>query len=294
MNNNILKRCGFLIVALVLASCSKDNHQPEHKAEIHYIIGQPYQLGERWMYPEENFAYKGTGIAVVSKEKVGKITADGEIYNPQLMTGAHPTLQLPAIVKVRNLDNGREVVIRLNDRTTSAPPRELEVTPKVAELLGFTVQSPAKVEIIEDEAQSQKIALEMPNGPQTQMQVETAPLDTIKVENLDGSSSIQNHSLEQPKDNGIKTPMSLPEFPAVYTQGVATGGQLWIDGGSFTSKIYADRLAAKMGGHLAYTYTGGRRVIRVRSGPYSTVEQADQNLDYLLKSGIKGAKIIVE
>lgn len=294
MNKSALKKAVFLLLMVTLTSCSKEvAPSPEH---IHYFVGKPYQVGEVWIYPEENFAYKGTGIAVVSSAKKNKVTADGEIYNPKSMTGAHPSLQLPAIVKVRNLDNGREVVIRLNDRIASVPARALELSPQAAQLLGISSNGFAKVDIIEDENASQNLAFHMPEGPQTQMRVSTAPLSTIKVENLDGSPQPQDNqkTTEQTEGNSVSSLTSLPELPVTYTQGIASGGQLWIDGGAFTSRIYADRLAAKMGGKSVYTYAGGRRVIHVRSGPYSSVKQADQNLDSLLKSGIRGAKIIVE
>ncbi|MDI2111828.1 SPOR domain-containing protein [Commensalibacter nepenthis] len=297
MKHPIIKTYGFVFAAILLASCSKQDDSVVSQVKPHYEVGQPYQLGDRWLYPEENFAYRGTGIAVASSKKAKQVTADGEIYAPQSMTGAHPTLQLPAIVTVRNLENGREITIRLNDRPISTSDRILELTPKAAELLGISRNSEAKVEIIEDEKRSQDLAYKMPDGPQTQMQVNTAPLSTIKVENLEGSPQSVNsvtHSLEQPTGKSVQGTIALEDLPVEYRQGAATGGQLWIDGGSFTSSVYASRLAAKMGGRLVNSYTGGRRVIRVRSGPYTSIEQADQNLDSLLKSGIKGAKIIVE
>lgn len=297
VNYSVIKISGFLCAAFLLSSCNKNVDDAALKtAKLHYEVGQPYQLGNRWIYPEENFAYKGTGIAVVSSKSGKQITADGEIYDAQSMTGAHQTLQLPAIVQVRNMDNGREITIRLNDRPASTTDRILELTPKAASLLGLVRGSVAKVEIIEDEKRSQDLAFKLPNGPQTQMQVSTAPLETIKVESLDGTQPLKSDTrhLEQPQENNVQALTPLEELPAQYRQGAATNGQLWIDGGSFTSSVYANRLAARMGGRLVNTYTGGRRVIRVRSGPYSSVEQADQNLDSLLKSGIKGAKIIVE
>lgn len=296
VNYSVIKISGFLCAGLLLVSCSKNDDAALNAAKLHYEVGQPYQLGERWIYPEENFAYKGSGIAVVSSKKNRQVTADGEIYNSEIMTGAHSTLQLPAIVQVRNLDNGREIIIRLNDRPVSVNDRVLELTPKAASLLGLSKNSIAKVEIIEDEKQSQDLAFKLPNGPQTQMQVSSAPLGNIKVESLDGTQSIKSstRSFEQLPTNSTQTLMPLENLPTEYRQGAATGGQLWIDAGSFTSSVYANRLAARMGGRLVNTYIGGRRVIRVRSGPYANVEQADQNLDSLLKSGIKGAKIIVE
>lgn len=290
-----MKKYLFPLLLLCVVSCSKKEKEIK-PAHIHYLVGQPYQLGEGWFYPEENFAYHATGLAVISQNQSGKVTADGEYFNPQAMTAAHSTLQLPSIVKIRNMDNGREIVVRLNDRPSSVPARLLEVTPKAGELLGISGKEPAKVEVIEDENQSQTLAFEMPDGPQTEMKVNTAPLDSIQVENLDGfSNKGRNQSNSKSSAQAsIKTQFVLQDLPVTYTQGQITDGQLWIDCGSFTLRIYANKLAARVGGMITYRFEGGRRILHVRLGPYQTVESADQNLDYLLKTGIKGAKIIVE
>lgn len=278
-----------------LVGCSKEE-KPVKPAHVHYKVGQPYSLGENWFYPEESFSYQTTGIAVVSKKQEGALTADGEYYDPKSMTGAHPTLQLPSIVRVRNLDNGREITIRLNDRPSSVPVRLLELTPQAADLLQIPVNGTARIEMTENERESQDLAFQMPDGPQTQMQVNSAPLDRITVESLDGATKTATGQkrVETVHENDLNRPVTLPNLPVVYTQGPITGGQLWIDCGSFTLRVYAERLAARIGGRLVYTYEGGRQMIHVRSGPYQTVRDADINLDYLLKSGIKSVKIVVE
>ncbi|CAK7193152.1 Endolytic peptidoglycan transglycosylase RlpA [Commensalibacter sp. Nvir] len=292
----MIKKVYVLFVAVTLISCSKSDRIAKQSPTVHYEIGNPYPLGEQWFYPEENFAYNSTGLASVSSKSKGELTANGEIYNPESMTGGHPTLQLPSIVQVKNLDNGKTITIRLNDRIHTLPARLLELTPKAAHLLNMDLHLPAKVEVTEVEKASQKLAFELPNGPQTQMQVQTAPLDTIKVENLDGfpinsrPNSVQN-ILTKSVFNSTHV---LPELPAIVTQGSAIGGDLWIEGGSFTSRIYARRFAARMNGKLITQYKNGKRSIRVLRGPYQSVNQADQDLNYLIKSGIKGAKIIVE
>ena len=293
--NDIVKKYLFLFLLNCFASCNKEKKLLP-PTQIHYAVGQPYQIGENWFYPEENFAYHATGLAVISQNPKNKVTVDGEDYNPISMTGAHPTLQLPSIVKVRNMDNGREIVIRLNDRPSMVPVRLLELTPKAGEMLGIADHQSAKIEIIEEENQSQNLAFSMPNGPQTEMKVDTAPLNSIKIENLDGSSRKDNvnNNFDNSLQNTLKTPVALNDLPVTYTQGQITGGQIWIDCGSFILRIYANKLAARIGGIVTYNYENGRKIFHVRSGPYQSVESADQNLDYLLKSGIKGAKIIIE
>ncbi|WP_231948528.1 septal ring lytic transglycosylase RlpA family protein [Acetobacter senegalensis] len=92
------------------------------------------------------------------------------------MTGSHPTLQLPAVVTVMNLDNGREVTVRLNDRGPKEIGRLLGLSRKAADLLGMGT-APARVRIVEDEAASRHLAEILPGGPM--LQINAAPLETV-------------------------------------------------------------------------------------------------------------------
>ncbi|MFC7551974.1 septal ring lytic transglycosylase RlpA family protein [Pseudoroseomonas wenyumeiae] len=74
-------------------------------------------MGGVWSYPREDFALRETGLAtVIPDPRPGRATADGEIYDPALLTAAHRTLQLPAILVVTNLENGLSLRVRVNDR----------------------------------------------------------------------------------------------------------------------------------------------------------------------------------
>jgi len=64
-------------------------------------------------------------------------TSLGEKVMPWHLTGAHKTLPLPALVKVTNLENGKSVKLRINDRGPFIPGRHLDVTPRAAKKLGF-------------------------------------------------------------------------------------------------------------------------------------------------------------
>jgi rare lipoprotein A len=75
-------------------------------------------------------------------------TASGERFNPQAMTAAHRTLPLGSSVKVTNLANGREVVVRINDRGPFSRGRVIDVSRGAAEALGFVSRGLAKVSII--------------------------------------------------------------------------------------------------------------------------------------------------
>ena len=60
--------------------------------------------------PERNMRYDETGIASwYGKAEAGRPTANGEIYDPDLISAAHKTLPLPSVVRVTNLENGRSL-----------------------------------------------------------------------------------------------------------------------------------------------------------------------------------------
>lgn len=77
----------------------------------------------------------------------GQPTASGEVFDPMALTGAHPTLPLPSLVEVTNTANGRRIVIRINDRGPFIGGRIVDVSQKVAGLLGFEEAGEAEVEL---------------------------------------------------------------------------------------------------------------------------------------------------
>lgn len=106
--------------------------------------------------------------------------ADGEAWSANGMTGAHQTLQLPAIVSVRDLLNGRIVRIRLTDRGPADPGRIIALSPKVADLLGMTADTP--VEVTEDEAASRSLAEGLGKPPA--QNISAAPVGEVRETSL--------------------------------------------------------------------------------------------------------------
>src|SRR6201996_175523 len=89
-----------------------------------YKVGQPYQVDNVWYYPREQPNYDETGIASwYGPTFYGHHTANGEMYDGTEMTAAHRTLPMPVNVRVTNLENGRSVVVRVNDRGPYAKGR---------------------------------------------------------------------------------------------------------------------------------------------------------------------------
>ena len=71
---------------------------------------------------------------------LGRPTANGEVFDPKVATAAHKTLPMPSVVRVTNLDNGKSLVVRVNDRGPFAKGRIIDLSHEGARLLGFVEQ----------------------------------------------------------------------------------------------------------------------------------------------------------
>jgi rare lipoprotein A len=122
--------------------------QPVPKGGGVYRVGQPYTVGGRLYVPEENTNYSAIGMASwYGDDFHGRYTANGEIFDMNSISAAHPTLPLPSYVRVTNLANSRSIVVRVNDRGPYARDRLIDVSVKAAELLGFYGHGVARVKV---------------------------------------------------------------------------------------------------------------------------------------------------
>jgi rare lipoprotein A len=136
--------------------------KPQAPARGIYKVGDPYQIGGVWYYPAEDYAYDETGIASwYGPDFHGKYTANGEIYDMNDLTAAHHTLPLPSLVRVTNLDNGRSIVVRVNDRGPFAKGRILDMSRRSAQLLGYEQSGTAKVRVQILGQESRQLAAQM-------------------------------------------------------------------------------------------------------------------------------------
>ena len=127
-----------------------------------YKIGNPYEIDGKWYYPREDYFYNEVGLASWYGEDFHNgITANGERYDMHAMTAAHKTLPLPSIVKVTNLENGRSVILRVNDRGPFYANRIIDVSKYASEKLGFHAKGTARVrvEIMAKESKELKQAM---------------------------------------------------------------------------------------------------------------------------------------
>jgi rare lipoprotein A len=148
-----------------LANCSSSSHidprygvepsarvvepgAPAPKGGGIYRVGSPYVVAGRVYVPQDNPHYRTDGIASwYGSDFHGRSTANGEIFDAEAITAAHPTLPLPSYVRVTNLSNGRSLIVRVNDRGPYAANRIIDVSKRAAYLLGFTVSGTAWVRV---------------------------------------------------------------------------------------------------------------------------------------------------
>lgn len=283
---------------LAVTGCVKS--APPVVSHPHYVIGDGYQADGAWHYPREDYGYDRTGLAMVYGDDAPAVTADGEAYDASALTGASQTLQLPCIVQVTNLQTGRQILLRVNDRGPANPGRILAVTPRAAQLLGLPADGAAEVRVTVQKDASQALADSLGGG----IKIAAAPVGTFQAESLapptgvasaGGSAIVQTDHANSGSINETVPPLRLPEQ---VTQLPPSPGALYIQSGTFGHRYDAYRQSARLSGlpnaHVIVITGGGRMLYGVQSGPYYTVPQADAALSSSLAAGAVDATIIVQ
>ena len=246
-----------------------------------YKVGKPYKIMGKWYYPEEDYNYSEVGMASWYGEDFhAKYTANGEIYDMNTLTAAHRTLPLPSIVRVTNLENGRSLVLRVNDRGPFAKNRIIDISKRGAQLLGYKEKGVTKVrvEILAEESRRLKAALtgESYEPVKTVFSAPIKPMQTYKQKD-----PLELYGAESVAQNGRTS---------------SAGGSYYIQAGSFTSRSSADRLQAQLKQFGSATISpadiDGNRFYRVRIGPYNYQTEADVTLAKIKNFGVYNAKIV--
>ncbi len=113
-----------------------------------YKLGSPYQIAGRWYVPREEPGYDATGIGSwYGADFHGRRTANGEIYDMDALTAAHPTLPMPSLVWVTNQANGRSLLVRVNDRGPYSRDRIIDLSRRAARELGYDGQGTAQLRV---------------------------------------------------------------------------------------------------------------------------------------------------
>ena len=240
--------------------------------------GQPLTLSRVRANKDAKISQESGLASIYTDGFNGQPTANGEIFDETAMTAAHPSLPLPSLIQVVNDDNGREVVVRVNDRGPFDGKRILEVSPRAGAVLGMSKGASANVTVkylgpapvkrtdqafatndIEDEA--------MPPVPAASAPVQTASVDV---------------------------PSYVPE-PAAPVQTVAAAAPaslsgFYIQAGAFAEIGNAQDLTYALGRGLNVKIeearVNGGDFFRVLIGPYTTMDAAETQRAQLANAGI--------
>lgn len=284
----------------------------------HYKIGNPYRIKGRLYVPQEQFSMTETGIASwYGPNFHAKKTANGEIFDQNALTAAHRTLQIPSMIKVTNLDNGKSIALRVNDRGPYSRGRVLDVSKRGAELLGYKNAGTARVRIEVLGEESRILASMAKQGLSTsgtEVAYNKTGSITGKYAKYQQDDDERNTSI-MPAVQHETVPMGTPAKPAVIEvaklpplntypaqklveKTAIAPTNLYVQAGSFTSHGNASQLRNKlssMGRSAIYEAdVNGTSFYRVRLGPFQNTGDADAALAQLVDQGNNQAILIVE
>lgn len=223
-------------------------------------------LGKRYRTLSNSTGFVERGIASWYGRKFhGRKTANGETYDMYAMTAAHTRLPIPTYVQVTNLENGRQVVVRVNDRGPFHENRIIDLSYSAASRIGMLGKGTALVEIR---------AID-PRAPAAKPRIaSTRPAN--------------------PRAPGPIVPQATP------VKAVTGHPQIFLQAGAFSSNTNAERLRRKLEQGLARSVrvvavnTANGQVHRVQVGPLASVEIADQVSDSMHGLGISAPLVIVD
>jgi rare lipoprotein A len=312
-----------VIIGLVvgLAACAGHRSTPSaaNRGQGTYKVGDPYEIDGVWYYPHEDWSYDQTGIASWYGEDFhGKFTANGEIFDLNALTAAHKTLPMPCVVQVTNLENGRSIQLRVNDRGPYVAGRIIDVSRRAAQLLGFEAQGTAKVRVKLLVPQSIEVAsLARHNGGALPPNpAYAAPVAPVLAQTLQPAPDTRVAAAEPqpapppapapqpapvaaaPAPAPAPVPAAAPMPAALVTVVPVKPSQIYIQAGAFAVPGNAQKVKSRLDGLGTVNVTGatvnGVQIYRVRLGPIGSVDEADKLLDRVLATGISEARIIVD
>lgn len=299
------------VPALLAAACSTAPEDSVSTVSVPpaagtYKIGVPYEINDTWYYPHEQPDYDETGIASwYGPNFEGKLTASGEVFDSTALTAAHTTLPMPVNVRVTNLENGRSLVLRVNDRGPYVGGRIIDVSAHAAELLGFYEAGTAKVRVTflarADAPNGTPDTSDSPSVMATALPaVRTEEVQTASLAPIPAAAAVPAAPPPEPANDPPPSLAVLDNAPAVQVSDVTVPAatRLYVQAGTFDIAANAERLKSRLAaaGKLMISPIDrkGQRLYRVRIGPFDDVGEADAALAKLVGLGNSDAKIVVD
>lgn len=267
---------GALILGLfsLLAACSTvggagvrgtvagrgEDHPPVVKDPAPIVSGtmRPYQVRGRWYTPKEQPDYEEVGMASWYGDAFnGRPTSTGERFDMHALTAAHKTLPLPGLVEVTNLENGRRLVVRINDRGPFVDSRIIDLSREAASELGMLSQGVGRVRV-----------RYLGRAPQQ------------------GGGTLLRASAPAPRGAVPATTPVVAPAPVV----VAEVTTFWVQAGSFSDQVEAGRIADSLSGWVRADRGAGR--FNVVVGPWDSANAAEAARQSVVARGYAGALLI--
>ena len=259
-----------------------------------YKVGDPYTVNGITYRPEEDFSYSETGIASwYGPGFHAKSTANGEDYDQDLLTAAHKTLPMPSFVRVTNLDNGRKVVLRVNDRGPFADGRILDLSKGAAEALGCKNIGLARVrvEVIEDE--SRHIAGFMKANQGKRRYAAKKSKQAVTQREMAAEAGIilpEKAPIVERQMMVASLDQSPPPSRVILSSGI------FVQAGAFSNPDNAQRVKQQLNDlgqvDVVPVTTGAVSLYRVRLGPLADEESARRALAAARDAGVTDASVV--
>ena len=280
-----------------------------------YKVGKPYQIEGIWFYPREDDHYDETGIASwYGQDFHGKSTANGEIFDMNALTAAHRTLPVPSFVRVTNLENGRSLVLRLNDRGPFAKGRIIDVSRRASQLLGFYDRGTARVRVVILANESRAVAARLKAKAQladagTPITVNKMPKPRVHAQAMPPPPGGQGQSgplparLNDPSASQVasadrrRSTAPAPNDGEV-SQTPVRRTSIFVQAGAYAKVENAQKVRARLSDIgpvvMIPVMVNAKSLYRVRVGPLATVPEADRMLDVVAEAGFPEARIVVD
>jgi rare lipoprotein A len=254
-------------------------------------------MGKRYFVLSSSVGYVERGVASWYGPGFHKVrTSTGEPYDMYAMTAAHKTLPLPAYVRVTNLQNGRSIVVRVNDRGPFVGNRIIDLSYTAASKLDMLRNGTAMVEVRTLEAAAVgaplTAALAAPSAAATTSAAPpAAPLIATPITAADAPPPSPADAAQSPEAaSDVSGAVSTVPVPRA----------LFIQAGAFSDPNNAERLMQKLrGGGYGKVFVrddeiAGRRMYRVRIGPVPNVAEFDRIVAALERAGINDAHLALD
>jgi len=260
---------------------------------------KPYQVyGVTYTPIPDASGHRERGVASwYGKKFHGRRTSSGEPYDMYAMSAAHKTLPIPCYVRVRNLENGRSAIVRVNDRGPFLNNRVIDLSYAAATKLGIAARGTGMVELEVVTAGDTATPSQIVAAPKVEP-VPTAPKLEAKADDTAGATKVETRAI----DVAVAAPVAALPAPAPATPSVSIATpKLFVQAGSFREWDNAEGLRTRLeraafrpiAVYSILTETQ-ERVYRVRIGPLAGVEEGDRLAQALVEHGVNNALIVVE